>query len=647
MKNILKLMTGTIFAGLTLTACSPEDFKGADQNDLPTMEGVDFTLDVDQTVNQIKATVPVTNGLYPVWIIDGATYSTLPEVNWSNKKAGTYSIELHMANRNGVSQAGIIKSFTFEKSLVNWTSYYDRMNGKEWRIDNSVQGHLGCGEPGTSGTNWWSANKDDKADWGVYDDRITFSFANSGDDNGTYTYDPGEGGTMYVNTGCKNVFPADNTNDGNDYMANVQPQSTTFKLESGTWTNSEGNIEECVYIVFPAHTQFPYISADAQWEEPRFRIESVSANTINLVYDGNGINWHFTLTSKAPGGDEPATFNGYKYDSDGNLWKNMAYTNEQYYAHGDGWEANANPIGIESTNGNQSFKISLPDESNQQWQAQAKFLTNMVTNASTNYDFSAKFTATQDIKGATVKLVLHGDDNTFYFADRIDLVGGETYVFYKDNMAGIDMNAVDLVLDFGGAPAGTEVELFDIVLKDHAFNDGAGHPEEIADNAPYSYDDENNVWKTIDASDCEMTFFYTDASWTEYPEKPGFVHDGNQYTVTLPNATEAQWQAQVAFHTNLSCKKGDKFDFGMLINPSNDLKAVTIKLVKNGGGDNDKIFFFEKKVDLVAGEDNVIKFPAQVSPDDMDRIALFFDFGGNPANTEIVMKNIVLKKSAE
>ena len=88
------------------------------------------------------------------------------------------------------------------------------------------------------------------------------------------------------------------------------------------------------------------------------------------------------------------------------------------------------------------------------------------------------------------------------------------------------------------------------------------------------------------------------------------------------------------------------YDFGCIMNPNVDLKNVTVKLVKYGGGDNDNIFFFLKNVNLTGGEDNVIKFPAQVAPADMDRISLFFDFGGNPENTEVVIKNIVFQKTA-
>ena len=62
---------------------------------------------------------------------------------------------------------------------------------------------------------------------------------------------------------------------------------------------------------------------------------------------------------------------------------------------------------------------------------------------------------------------------------------------------------------------------------------------------------------------------------------------------------------------------------------------------------DDNTYFFANSVNLEADTENVIKFPAQVAPAAMPRISLFFDFGGNPADTEIVVKDIVFKKTVQ
>lgn len=475
MKKIFHLLAVTLLMGSVFTACSPDEFAGANQNDLPTVQGVDFNLVVDQEANQITATYPVTNGVYPIWLINGSTYSTLNEVNWSNKKAGTYDIELRLANRNGISQASVKKSFTFEKTLVDWGVYYDRLNGKTWRIKREEVAHLACGPSKTDGTSWWKANPNDKADWGVYDDVITFNFKARGEDNGTYSYNPGEGGTMYINKGATQVYPDSKTKD-EDYTAQVSAQTVDFRLEAGSWVDESGKTNDCTYLVLAPKTNFPYIANNEQWNEGRFRIEKFTDNDIDLVVDNNSIAWHYKLTSKPynPQTEPTVSFGGYKWDSACNLFKTCKFTNEFYYA--PGWTA-IDPMGFEDK-GNGEFLITLPQATTDQWQAQVKFLTDMTSNAATKYDFSIKFVATQAIPRVTVKL--YNTDDNFYFVDTVELPGGETVVHFKDNFDGKDFDKINLVLDFGGAPANTEVTVKDIVFKEHDCDDGAGHPTPAA-----------------------------------------------------------------------------------------------------------------------------------------------------------------------
>ncbi len=105
-----------------------------------------------------------------------------------------------------------------------------------------------------------------------------------------------------------------------------------------------------------------------------------------------------------------------------------------------------------------------------QWQAQVKFLTDMTTNASTSYDFHCVLNSSQKLK-ATLKMVLHGDDNAFYFVERVDLAAYEDYTFEQTAMPGIDMNNVDFVLDFGSNPDNTEVTVSNIILKESSCNE--------------------------------------------------------------------------------------------------------------------------------------------------------------------------------
>ena len=84
-----KVKAGALFMLLSLTAmlftaCSPDEFEGADINGIPTMSGVDFDITVDQETNQMIASYVAQPGTYPIWILDGTTYST-PLLNFVDK----------------------------------------------------------------------------------------------------------------------------------------------------------------------------------------------------------------------------------------------------------------------------------------------------------------------------------------------------------------------------------------------------------------------------------------------------------------------------------------------------------------------------------------------------------------------------------
>ena len=157
---------------------------------------------------------------------------------------------------------------------------------RTWHINAAEQGHLGSGEPGSDGQTWWSAAPFEKADWGVYDDSITFN------KNYSYTYNPGAGGTVYVNHEST-LFPEYNTQkdaDGNlvDFMAPVEAQRASYyfivdkgKLKLGLSNN----------------TLFPYLSSDEQYKNPTFTIASLTDSTMVLLYEGKDITWRFMFVS--------------------------------------------------------------------------------------------------------------------------------------------------------------------------------------------------------------------------------------------------------------------------------------------------------------------------------------------------------------
>ena len=291
--NKISSAIAIMLLAMAFTACSPDDFNGADPNGLPTVSGVDFNISVDQETNQMIANYTPQPGTYPIWILDGTSYSTLQEVGYKNSEAGTHTIELRLGNRNGNSQTGIKKEYTYNESKIDYTNDFRRITEKEWRIDYSEVAHLACGPAGTAGTGWWSAQPGEKKDFGVYDDRLTFTADNR--KGGTFTYNAGEDGLTYVNTGTTKWGHQDA-----DWDATIGNQTTTWSFEVYDWEDADGNVSKQTYIQLAPNTAFPYISSDAQYENPKFRIESLTAKKMVLVYDApdRGIAWRFIFTSE-------------------------------------------------------------------------------------------------------------------------------------------------------------------------------------------------------------------------------------------------------------------------------------------------------------------------------------------------------------
>ena len=626
-------------AALLITSCSPEEFEGADPAGLPTVSGTDFQMTVDQETNQMVATFTPQAGTYPIWILDGSTYSSLYEVGYKNDEAGTHSIELKLGNRNGISLAGVRKEYTFNETKIDYSSDFRRITGKEWRIDNKEAGHMGCGEAGTDGSGWWSANPDDKKAFGVYDDRISFTADTR--KGGSYTYNAGADGMTYVNKETKWADGA-----AEDVDVAIGNQTASWNFEELDWTDKEGNVSKQRYIRLSANTLFPYLSSDAQYADPLFRVEQLTASKMVLVYDkpDRSIAWRFILTSK----EGEKEWEGFDPNSQFNMWKNVEYTMFYYYA--PGWAQIADPDF--KANGN-DYTVTLPEATTDQWQAQMAFkTTNISTNAATNYDFSCVINSDKDLNGATVKLVMDGDDNVFYFADRIDLKAGQDYIFWKSDMPGIDMERVNLFFDFGGCQAGTTINISNIVLKDHANDDGTVPPngEDNPDNPDtptmdWDYESSSNLWKAVDDGTLFGSFGYwfADDSWSPIANSEA-TQSGNTYEITLPEGIGgSQWQGQFHIDTKLTASASKAYNFQLVMEADNDCPQVTVKLTDSG----DTNFFCEGRHDITADEPYVFTLKGATLREgtDASAIRLYFDFGGSPAGTKVKISKIIFKEA--
>ena len=638
MKHIFRYLGVTLLLAGIISACSPEKITHPSEAGIPSATQIEPVISVDQEINQVTFALPAgTKGLIPVWLFQDKTgdwtqYSAQNGLKKIFTTAGDYSVRMHLMNSNGMSPDFVQKTFHIDNTIMNFDKYNTMLTGgsqKEWRIDNSVAGHMGCGPSGTSGTEWWSANPDDKKDWGVYDNRMTFVL-----EGNVYQFDPGAAGTIYVNTGISSEpYGSHNTNDGKDYLYPVEAQTAEWSWEV------DG---EDLYLILPANTYWPYYANVDFIANPRFKVESISTKSADLVIDNGEIAWHFTITS----GAAEVKFNGFNYNHEANLWKPVdaegAHSYSFFYA--PGWTQIADPE-VSCAGGKYTF--SLPSATSEQWQAQCFIIptTDLPLSAATNYDFSCILNSSTDIKKVTLKLTDTTNDGNFLFTENVNLTAFEDYVFYLSDLPGIDAAAVKMVFDFGGNPDNTEVSVSNIVLKDHAIDDGTVLPsvpeEPVAGPEEYKYDSEANLWKAADAAH-SYSFFYA-PSWSQLPD-PEVENNGNEYLLKLPSATFAQWQAQffIIPDNPVALESSKSYDFSVVLNSTTDIRAVTLKLTDVSSDDN---FLFTENVNLTAFEDYIFDL-SDLPGIDAAAVKMVFDFGGNPDNTEVTIKRIVLKDHA-
>ena len=638
----MKKLAYILAATFALFACAKEEIRHPSEAQAPkTASAFEPIISVDQEINQVTFSVD-SKAVIPVWLFQDKDGEFTERRAQNGLKrifatAGDYKVRMQVMNASGITPDYVEKTFHIDNTIANFGKFITFLAGgtaadntKDWHVDGETAGHMGCGPAGTDGLEWWSAAANDKAAFGVYEDVVTFG----GD--GAYAYDPGEDGGVYVNKGITvSPFVEQKGDATEDFVALVDPQTATYSFEY------QGND---LYLVLPEKTLFPYIDNDAFWANPEFKVLSITRETLELVHDNGDIAWHFLLTSK------PAAyvFKGFKYNADSNLWKpaDGAHTFSFYYA--PGWAQIADPeVELEGA----EYTIDLPSATAEQWQAQFHIVPEepVVLTEDKNYDFSVIINTNKALPGMTFKLTSVDSDEVFLFANREPIEAGET-IYYLTDLKGINApNGVKMVFDFGGNADGTVVSIANIVVKDHAIDDGTilpsdepEDPEGPESGAHYDIAGATNFWRSMTYT---MSFYTAHGnSWEGLPES-GFVADDANYVymVSMPEATDMQWQRQVAFHTNMSSSAENFYDFCCTLTSTEDIPGVTIKLVKEG---DDNTFYFADRHDIKADEPFVYKMP-NMQGIDMEAIALFFDFGGNPADTEVEIKDICFQLHQE
>ena len=636
MKTTLKYIALSMSAAL-MAACSP-DYITPDQAKLPQAADFDVQVEVNQETNYVTFNMN-NNGIVPVWVvgatdpIDNANGSKVTGKNYAYtgnglllrfRDEGKHTVEVKAYNAHGISVGSQMVEFTLNNTYrdpFDPAPYIKALSDgstKTWEWNHTVAGHFGCGPFGGTGTEWWSAGAEEKKDWSLYDDKITFGA------DGSYVYDPGDG-QLYVNanSGVKSEYAT-----GEDYLVPWEKTTATYSVES-SW--NDAGVEE-IYITLPKGTPMSYVADQTELDDPRYLVlESKPADmkkclklVANLKTSGNpdGIAWHYEFVKEgSAGGDVTDPL----YGKTSKTWVLDSDANGHIGCGPD----QSNPAGWWAAGPNEKAGFGLYDDEIT-FYADGKYVFNPGADGKIyiNKDVTAIGSGTTQSEDYDIDwtvqestYTLNGDVLTFpegvvigYVANN-ESVTNPTYVITENTE-----DKLVIVANFSGISwqyiYKPKPDVFDV--------DGPG-----------------NFWKSASVS---MTYWYSPSDWSGGLNPETETLENNGLKVVIPEGIGGnEWQGQTVFHTDIPMSASKTYDFCVTVEADQDIPAMTFKLAWEGN-DNDHAAFYVNDFAVEAGEPATFKMESVVPDVDYDKVVLFVDLGRCTAGTTVTLTKICLQE---
>lgn len=636
MKTTLKYIALSMSAAL-MAACSP-DYITPDQAKLPQAADFDVQVEVNQETNYVTFNMN-NNGIVPVWIvgatdpIDNANGSKVTGKNYAYtgnglllrfRDEGKHTVEVKAYNAHGISVGSQMVEFTLNNTYrdpFDPAPYIKALSDgstKTWEWNHTVAGHFGCGPFGGTGTEWWSAGAEEKKDWSLYDDKITFGA------DGSYIYDPGDG-QLYVNanSGIKPEYAT-----GEDYLVPWEKTTATYSVESN-W--NDAGVEE-IYITLPKGTPMSYVADQTELDDPRYLVlESKPADmkkclklVANLKTSGNpdGIAWHYEFVKEgSAGGDVTDPL----YGKTSKTWVLDSEANGHIGCGPD----QANAAGWWAAGPDEKAGFGLYDDEIT-FYADGKYVFNPGADGKIyiNKDVTAIGPGTTQSEDYDIDwtvqestYTLNGDVLTFpegvvigYVANN-ESVTNPTYVITENTE-----DKLVIVANFSGISwqyiYKPKPDVFDV--------DGPG-----------------NFWKSASVS---MTYWYSPSDWSGGLNPETETLENNGLKVVIPEGIGGnEWQGQTVFHTDIPMSASKTYDFCVTVEADQDIPAMTFKLAWEGN-DNDHAAFYVNDFTVEAGEPATFKMESVVPDVDYDKVVLFVDLGRCTAGTTVTLTKICMQE---
>ena len=208
------------------------------------------------------------------------------------------------------------------------------------------------------------------------------------------------------------------------------------------------------------------------------------------------------------------------------------------------------------------------------------------------------------------------------------------------------------------------VEQMCIVAKDGTPTWGEKQPE--PDNFDYTpgaeYLAEDNLWKGTDEQGANFYIINNindegvESSEAESQGVYKFTHEQSTYAMHYDVASSGDWQRLIFLYPNdnapVAIQEGSIYSGKISFYANKDIPRVFLKVVNcqtdkaNREGGN-RLFEVNPIPGVKAGEPTVIEFKDIEADFNADNITLVMDFGGAPADVNIYIKDIIIKKTGE
>ena len=235
---------------------------------------------------------------------------------------------------------------------------------------------------------------------------------------------------------------------------------------------------------------------------------------------------------------------GAAYGLDDNLWKavDAAHTLAWYYNPNWAGEKPAPEVTFKES----TYKFTIPDDTSGDWQAQIWIVpsTDLILDATKTYTFTCKVGATKETP-VFFKMYEKGVDWPLSFESATNprlTVGPDAILEIKAEDFVPITTPQSLLIDLGGAAAGTTVYIKDITLVVTGVAP-APQPEDTWDYTPSAeYLAETNLWKPL--FDGNFDYIYgviTNNQVVDITAASNVQKKESTYKLTFPDATEGEW----------------------------------------------------------------------------------------------------------